>query len=309
MTDDGHGHIKLRYHPGLPLPNGKLIMWLFLSTEIMFFAALIGTFIVIRFGAAQWPLPLEVHLKEWIGATNTFVLLMSSVTIVLALESAKHSRSGAAKGWLFLTLMLGSLFLGIKAYEYEAKISHGIYPSWPRSQIYEKADVYYAAAVRLRLADVKAELDGIKEKSEQDLGRIQVVDDLKQKVEHVERTLASAPVREGRNVVHALANEIMPLGHHAAPGEGEAAHPAGLNDREPWLKLPIYIPGGNMWASTYFLMTGFHAVHVMVGLLVFACLMPIRFTASNAGVIENIGLYWHFVDLVWIFLFPLLYLF
>ena len=46
-----HGHLKLQYQPGLPLPNGKLFMWLFLSTEIMFFAALIGMYIVLRFGA------------------------------------------------------------------------------------------------------------------------------------------------------------------------------------------------------------------------------------------------------------------
>ena len=64
-----------------------------------------------------------------------------------------------------------------------------------------------------------------------------------------------------------------------------------------------------MWASTYFLLTGFHAIHVLVGLIVFALMMPMRLGAAAAGFIENIGLYWHFVDLVWIFLFPLLYLF
>jgi cytochrome c oxidase subunit 3 len=87
-----------------------------------------------------------------------------------------------------------------------------------------------------------------------------------------------------------------------------ADKPHGLND-EHHLRLPIVIPSGNMWASTYFLLTGFHAIHVLVGLLVFALMLPIRYAAHNAGVIENIGLYWHFVDLVWIFLFPLLYLF
>jgi cytochrome c oxidase subunit 3 len=76
-----------------------------------------------------------------------------------------------------------------------------------------------------------------------------------------------------------------------------------------WLKLPLMIPSGNMWASTYFLLTGFHAIHVLVGLIAFALMLPMTFTARNAGVLENIGLYWHFVDLVWIFLFPLLYLF
>ena len=83
----------------------------------------------------------------------------------------------------------------------------------------------------------------------------------------------------------------------------------GLNDEEHWLKLPIYIPSGNMWASTYFLLTGFHAIHVVIGLIAFALLLPLKLGPAKAGLVENIGLYWHFVDLVWIFLFPLLYLF
>ena len=69
------------------------------------------------------------------------------------------------------------------------------------------------------------------------------------------------------------------------------------------------IPSGNMWASTYFLMTGFHAIHVAVGLLAFILILPKKLDSTKAHIIENVGLYWHFVDLVWIFLFPLLYLF
>ena len=89
--DHGHGHVHLEYQPALPLSNGKLCMWLFLSTEIMFFAALIGTYIVIRFGSAAWPGPVDVHLQEFVGAFNTFVLICSSVTVVLALEAAKRN--------------------------------------------------------------------------------------------------------------------------------------------------------------------------------------------------------------------------
>ena len=85
----------------------------------------------------------------------------------------------------------------------------------------------------------------------------------------------------------------------------------GLNEDHdhPHLMLPMMIPNGNLWASTYFLMTGFHALHVLVGLIAFALILPKTLNSSKAHIIENIGLYWHFVDLVWIFLFPLLYLF
>jgi cytochrome c oxidase subunit 3 len=140
MADEAHHdhHLTLEYQPALPIPNGKVIMWLFLSTEIMFFAALIGMYIVLRFGASVWPTPAEVHLSEPIGAFNTFVLIMSSVTIVLALEAARKNRAAQAKIWMFLTLGLGSVFLGVKMYEYSAKFAHGIYPQKPRSLIYEK---------------------------------------------------------------------------------------------------------------------------------------------------------------------------
>src|ERR1700748_1693180 len=116
--DHGHAHVTLQYHPGLPLTNPKLIIWLFLSTEIMFFAGLIGTYIVLRFGAIAWPAPHDVHLSEPIGAFNTFVLICSSVTIVLALEAAKSNQASKAKAWIVLTLLLGGVFLGVKMYEY-----------------------------------------------------------------------------------------------------------------------------------------------------------------------------------------------
>jgi cytochrome c oxidase subunit III len=319
----GHaaGHVALQYHPGLPLSNGKLIVWLFLSTEIMFFAGLIGTYIVLRFGAPTWPLPHEVHLSEPIGAFNTFVLICSSVTIVLGLEAARANQSVAAKGWLLLTFALGSVFLGVKMYEYNAKFSHGIYPMKPHSLIYEKADLNYAAAVRLRLealgGELKAEETALKsalEEKELPVDSDQRIVDLRAKLEVVNQTKdfeAKAETKAAQDqdnverhaALEDLADRIMPLDAHGA----KADEP--LNEEYDWLRLPIRIPGGNMWASTYFLLTGFHALHVLIGLIVFLMMVPMTLNAARAGFVENIGLYWHFVDLVWIFLFPLLYLF
>ncbi len=314
----GHGHIKLHYQPALPLTNGKLIIWLFLSTEIMFFAALIGVYIVLRFGAPTWPVPHEVHLSEPIGAFNTFVLICSSVTVVLAFEAAKLNKSGEAKGWIALTFLLGSVFLGVKMYEYNAKFAHGIYPRAPRSLIHEKADPYYAAAVRARLREIIAPLStkgGEITPEEQE--HLDIANEIMQKAADPD---ANLPM---------LAAAILPLptGHHGTDheagehedheGQSHANHARvpgqapehGYNEAYPWLRLPIVIPGGNMWASTYFTLTGFHAIHVLVGLIAFAAMLPMHLGRSKAGMIENTGLYWHFVDLVWIFLFPLLYLF
>lgn len=298
--DHGHGHLKLVYQPGLPVANGKLFMWLFLSTEIMFFAALIGTYIVLRFGSPTWPLPHDVHLSEPIGAFNTFVLICSSVSIVLAFESAKRNEAGLARIWMIVTLVLGTVFLGIKGYEYNAKFAHGIYPQQPRSIIYERPDFYFASAIRSRLLDIKAPIAAKgEEATPAELEQAKLCDQL------LAGPLKAASDPDATDQQRqAMADAIMPPA--VAHGDG---HSKGLNDEHPWLKLPIVIPGGNLWASTYFLLTGFHALHVLAGLIAFMLLIPMELNAAKAVTLENVGLYWHFVDLVWIFLFPLLYLF
>ena len=380
MSDEHHGHIELEYHPGMPMSNGKTCMWLFLSTEIMFFAGLIGTYIVLRFGAPSWPLPHEVHLSEPIGAFNTFVLICSSVTVVLALEAARVNRAGQAKGWIAVTLLLGCIFLGVKAYEYQAKFSHGIYPQKPHSLIYEKPDLAYASMVRQSLEAHQVRLARAENPSTDAQDQLAVTGTLlRHFVRPAELTAAQSGNQQGQVVLNRLAAAIMPhgdqmpvqrklleqetqelekrrdgldtklsplraqqkelksqgqenaateeqlselnkkiaaLGGEATEVEGRlnaitilAGADHGLNEKYHWLHLPMVIPGGNMWASTYFLLTGFHALHVLVGLIVFALYLFIRLDRERAPHIEHIGLYWHFVDLVWIFLFPLLYLF
>jgi len=301
-----HGHVTLQYQPGLPLTRGKLIMWLFLSTEIMFFAALLGSYVVLRFGAPVWPKPHHVHLSEPIGAFNTFVLICSSVTIVLALEAARANKASLAKTWMVLTLALGTLFLGVKAYEYQAKFAHGIYPWSPRSRVFEKPDLYYGSAVRARLGE-PAMIDRLKELDDTPEDKL-TADEIsgRRRLKQI-RQMVTSPDQQPFDLA-VVADQVMPL-----PPDGADPHgghgPHGLNDTFPWLELPAVIPGGTMWASTYFLLTGFHAIHVLVGLIVFAIMCTWTLNAKRAGGIENAGLYWHFVDLVWIFLFPLLYLF
>jgi cytochrome c oxidase subunit 3 len=204
------------------------------------------------------------------------------------------------------TFLLGSLFLGVKAYEYQAKFSHGIYPWAPRGLIYERPDLYYGSAVRARLGEA-AMIDRIKELNEKPADQLsadQVA--ARARLQQVQKMVMS-PDQQAFDMA-VVADQVMPLPAEGADhGGAHGAH--GLNDAFPWLRLPIVIPGGSMWASTYFLLTGFHAIHVIVGLIVFGTMLTWTLNAKRAGAIENAGLYWHFVDLVWIFLFPLLYLF
>jgi cytochrome c oxidase subunit 3 len=338
-----------------------------------------------------------------VGAFNTFVLICSSVTIVLALEGAKQNRAAQAKLFLLGTFLLGSVFLGVKAYEYRAKFAHGIYPHKPRSLIHEKPDLYYAAAVDQTL---KAEQERLSERRQQLQEQQEDLSETEQKHLQLVGVMqiglarwAEQQAAEGNpGAIRQLAEAIYPPHGHGpdtagvdrefnelqgrsaeiadrqreliteqqtlqqqvsdgkAPADAQSRVaeinselneiPAqlslldnraktlqliqtaeqeltqrdehgehGLNayfaqeSSRPWLTLPIMIPGGNMWASTYFLLTGFHALHVLVGLIVFAVALPMRLDAQRANLLENAGLYWHFVDIVWIFLFPLLYLF
>ena len=110
------------------IPNGKLGMWLFLASEVMFFTGLIGAFIVLRMSHPAWP-GSEGHLNVWIGTVNTLVLICSSTTIVMALAASNGGAMGAVRGWLGATALLGSTFLVIKGFEYAAKFSHHIFPS------------------------------------------------------------------------------------------------------------------------------------------------------------------------------------
>src|SRR5262245_54264412 len=133
-------HDEPQVHMGIPLPNGKLAMWLFLVTEIMFFTALIGTYLIYRNGqptvSQPWPAPHDVHVDEIWGAINTFVLICSSLTVVLAHWSLHTGNTRRAVQHLAITLALGCVFLGIKAIEYWGKIEHQILPG----RIYEKLD-------------------------------------------------------------------------------------------------------------------------------------------------------------------------
>jgi cytochrome c oxidase subunit 3 len=230
--------------------------------------------------------------------------------------------------------------LGVKLYEYSQKFKHGIYPQKPHGMVYDKADVYYSAAVRKQLNDLKTKYTTDNPKLPDWEERVAVIDRVSKMADEADAILRTQPDSpESRIKIMELAYAIYPPHDHSTveqaaqagaipraesalrlvafqEGGAEKAVAAkdgvphdGFNEAYSWLRLPIMIPGGPMWASTYFLLTGFHALHVFVGLIVFVLLMFVTLDRRKAGLVENIGLYWHFVDLVWIFLFPLLYLF
>jgi cytochrome c oxidase subunit 3 len=295
-------------HMGLPVSNGKLAMWLFLVTEIMFFTGLIGTYIVLRNGQAgrNWPTPEQVHLQEWIGALNTFVLICSSLTVVLAHWTLGRGNVGQAVLYLGVTLALGAVFLVVKAYEYHAKFEHHILPGRVFDRLEGPRGVEYLRTVQEELEKVvppqeKDELEHVGE------GRPLSSEEMAEKLGVTAEELEKRPGW----LLYQMKSRERESQRGLSPEEVGKRVNTLLKDHHD-LHLTAVIPWGNLWASCYFALTGFHALHVLGGLVVFVIILLMAFVGrlgpQHESMVELTGLYWHFVDIVWIFLFPLLYL-
>lgn len=119
-----------RFEPAtFQVNDKKLGMWIFLASEVMFFTGLIGSYVILRWGASSpWPAPGEV-LNVPITAANTFILICSSVTMVKAFAAIEEGNQKMLKVWLLATAFIGASFVGVQAYEYTELIHHGFLPS------------------------------------------------------------------------------------------------------------------------------------------------------------------------------------
>jgi cytochrome c oxidase subunit 3 len=287
----------------------------------MFFTALIGTYLIIRnsipndpAGVIKWPSPKDVHLSEPIGAINTFVLIASSLTVVLAHYAAGKGDFKKATLYIAITTALGLVFLVIKYTEYNAKISHDILPgkvgellpgmSETRQKQFHNVGMQYVERIRDQLAyeiTKATKKDTIANVTEDDVqGTNEVIQECWKLHSQLVGVLAKDQSSYQRPLTPAEVGEkVMHILH-----KGEETHQE--------VHLSPSIPYGNMWASCYFAMTGFHALHVLGGIVIFGVILWIGVTgklgAQHVNMLEITGLYWHFVDIVWIFLFPLLYL-
>ncbi len=361
---------------GLPISNGKLGLWLFLGTEIMFFTALIGTYIVLYFGTPGWPTDPDVtHIKIWAGALNTFVLLTSSYFVVVAHESMAAGKFGRAWRFVALTFLCATLFLGIKALEYYGKYEHGILPGrvpetdlravqmfrgdWQARMDRELNHLIPGTdSLPVKQSALSTEIDETKDavrktelqnwlalnllfvKYRDEVSANTVTLDAARarlfalqhtgtfKIDGAERTgvlVDSADLHHledhyGHGVVAALELPELKTGQSAlriGDSGWEVIDSSKVTQKNFQyrsllgdLQVRTPIDKGNLFASTYFLMTGFHAIHVIVGMVLFGIILLQGpwLNGRWSNFVENSGLYWHFVDLVWIFLFPLLYI-
>jgi cytochrome c oxidase subunit 3 len=256
--------------PDTGLYNAKLGIWLFLASEVMLFGGLFSAYVLLRVGAApgMWP---HGWLNVTLGTINTLLLALSAITTLLAWAACKVRDFTKFRIFHACTILLALSFLTIKSFEYHDKLIH-----------YEIV-LNNGTFADGHLVEKSADFDLAKKTGTITLhGRI--VDDEKELMDL--RTPEARAAKLGEVTVAAA--DIVKMGN--------------------------YGPRHNTFTAIYFTMTGLHALHILGGTIVifyfwaFGGAMwktdPERFTNR----IEVSGLFWHFVDLVWIFLFPVLYL-
>ncbi len=286
--------------PDTGLYNAKLGIWLFLASEVMLFGGLFSAYILLRVSADLWP---HGMVSIPIGTFNTFVLIASSVTVVMSWASLKLGKLADFKKYMALTILCALGFLSVKSYEYYVKFTH--YDVWFKDEATAKK--YFTAAYgekgeeeirkmfveRFHLHNTKGTYDA---------NQIQLAG-------HIEGNPICTSLR---HLLTAKKETIQftpdaPLGSHEHPKPIEVK----LSDVQ---RLSAYVPAHSTYFAIYFTITALHGLHVLGGAIVLTYFL---LTADKwwkkapeqlANRVEVGGLFWHFVDLVWIFLFPIIYL-
>lgn len=280
--------------PDTGLWNAKVGIWLFLASEVMLFGGLFSAYIFLRLDAEPgfWPHGL---LNVPVGTMNTAILIASSVTVVLAWAALKMRQFMRYKIYMGLTILCGLTFLFVKLYyEWPQKFEH--FGAYIKKDALEKYEPYlgnkHAAEKGL---PPRVEISG-------HLHNLEALNDPNIK----EYEIALDPVNSDPT------NPAMDRPHffYVPPTDK-----IGKIDKEDVDRISSFGPWHSTYFASYFTITGLHGLHVLGGVLVFIYLwLPIsanlykRNPEHLANRVEVAGLFWHFVDLVWIFVFPLFYL-
>lgn len=267
--DAAHGHAHKPYvahhfeSSQQQFDSGKLGIWLFLVTEVLFFAGLFCAYAVYRSHHPEIFAFAHRYLDTTLGAINTGVLLFSSLTMALGVRAAQLGNKNQLVAYLAITILCAFGFLGIKYVEYSHKIHDGILFGRLYDPKVPPPPAHGTSAVNVREADSPT---------------------------------GTAVI--GADDASRAEDSANP---HAAPRADV--------DKNGKVQSPR---NTHIFFSIYFFMTGLHGVHVIIGIGVLGWIllraMRGEFHGDYYGPVDFAGLYWHLVDLIWIYLFPLLYL-
>lgn len=298
---------------------GKLMMWFFLVSDALTFSGFLASYGFSRFKFIEtWPIADEVftHVPFFHGnypmyyvAFMTFILILSSVTMVLAVDAGHRMKKNAVIWYMFATIIGGAIFVGSQAWEWATFIK-GDYGALEtkggRILQFVKAD----SGDRAALADFAKTIPGERAAHERKNG-IWFAQ---------EGTLPSYSVREVTEGFRANPNILIRT--ETINEEGEKTL---LNREESLKKLSAatqVVEGANLihneygsrlFADFFFFITGFHGFHVFSGVIIniiifFNVILGTYERRGHYEMVEKVGLYWHFVDLVWVFVFTFFYL-
>ncbi|NDH06392.1 cytochrome c oxidase subunit 3 family protein [bacterium] len=228
-------------------------MWAFLLTEVLFFGGLFAAYTIYRYKYSAMFEEASNHLDITLGATNTVILILSSLTMALAVRCSQTGQAVWTGRWLLITIFFGLMFLGVKYFEWKHDYNIRLMPG----KDWAGKDFFWWQYAK------KA-----KEMEKHDKGHSHALPDPK---------------------------DVLPDNH---PSLGVK----GIQESQQ----------ARLFFLLYFCMTSLHALHMLVGFVLIGIIAYFAYQGAYSpdyySPVENIGLYWHFVDIVWIFLFPLLYL-
>jgi cytochrome c oxidase subunit 3 len=310
--------------PDTGLYNAKLGIWLFLASEVMLFGGLFSAYLMLRMGAdpGYWPHGL---LNVPIGTFNTLVLIASSVSVVFAWAFLKMRRWNYYWWSMLFTILCGVLFLTIKlSIEWPAKFEHfGVYVQKDAAGKYEDflGNKYLSEKNLPPRYEITGHLIGMsitRDGKEEEVNLEGETPEDKGK----SPTEAGKILEEKGVKLVAYKLHVDPVNAHPTDAEYDRPHfwQVPATETEAVIKADdiasasAFFPRHNTYFQTYFLITGLHGLHVLGGVIVFTYMflfgkkLYLRNPEHMANRVEVAGLFWHFVDLVWIFVFPIFYL-
>ncbi|WP_299465448.1 cytochrome c oxidase subunit 3 [uncultured Gimesia sp.] len=316
--------------------TGKLGIWLFLVTEVLFFSGLFGFYAVYRSLHPEVFLYASQFLDTVLGAANTVVLLFSSLTMAWGVRCAQLGQTRGLLVCLVTTLACAAIFLGVKSFEYTEKAHHGLL--W--AGMYQSPEHHEADAAAAPAAE-HGETAEHAHTAAADHGDESLFEKTKHTLSYMTTVLWVVIVlagiafgvfikKPGKMTLATVAGCVlisafgMMLGTYASIGYHHFGHAEKPTDEEIQMaetvpaeyakqkeKVPEPALAGTFF-SVYFCMTGLHAIHIIGGMIAISWLIVRTvhgaFTTYYFGAVDFVGLYWHLVDLIWIYLFPLLYL-
>jgi len=281
--------------PDTGLYNGKLGIWLFLASEVMLFGALFTAYLFMRLGAEDGTWPTHIQSIP-LGFTNTALLIISSITMVYAWVALKERNLNKYRVFLAATILCGLTFLCIKGVEYHDKYMHWGFMVKPEAMDkyrpdLEKMDAFINWIPSQKVYEVRGHLH--------------------------EQTADSFTFLPDKNF-HPYSFGSAKPAPGAAAGEAAAGKEAGEQTvtlaKSDLDRAGNLLPAYGTYYAMYFTVTGLHAMHIIGGVVVMLYFlgpgsrMYRRNPEQLSNRIEVTGIFWHFVDLVWITVFPIIYL-